>query len=51
MKLLYASAVYVGMGLVLGLGIFLAVKGSFWLLILSALAYIFAVGKIGCMPH
>ena len=52
MKLFYAMATWVVMGAVIGLGIFLAVvKGSFWLLLASLAAFIFAVGKIGCAHH
>lgn len=46
-----AIFVYLLIGFVLGLGILLAVKGSYWLLIASGIAYILAFAKIGCMHH
>ena len=49
MKLLYAIAVWLGMGAVLALGILLAVKGSPWLLILGLVGFVVAVGRIGCL--
>jgi hypothetical protein len=48
MKFLYACAVWVGIGCVLGLGIYLAAKGTIWLLILAAIGFVVAVGRIGC---
>jgi hypothetical protein len=51
MSLPMAIIVYLVIGVVLGLGIFLAVKGSFWLLILSTLAYVIAFARIGCAHH
>ena len=39
------------MGVVLGTGILLAVKGSPWLLIAAFIGFVIAVGKIGCMAH
>jgi hypothetical protein len=51
MKLLCAFAVWLGMGVVLGFGILMAIKGSLWLLIAGLIGFIIAVGKIGCMPH
>jgi hypothetical protein len=51
MKLLCAFAVWIGMGIVLGAGILMAIKGSLWLLIAGLIGFIIAVGKIGCMPH
>ena len=50
MKLLLAIVAYLVIGLVLGVGILLAVKGSYWLLIISFLAYVVAFGKLGCLP-
>jgi hypothetical protein len=38
------------MGLVLGYGILLTVKGNPWLLVVSLLAYLVLVAKIGCLP-
>ena len=51
MKLLYAFAVWIGMGVVLGIGILAAVKGSPWLLIAGLIGFVIAVGKIGCETH
>ena|SRR2546425_10688767 len=51
MKLLLAFAVWIGMGVVLGVGILMAVKGSPWLLIAGLIGFVIAVGKIGCMSH
>ena len=51
MKLLLAFAVWIGMGVVLGVGILMAVKGSPWLLIAAFIGFVIAVGKIGCMAH
>lgn len=52
MKLYRAMAVWLVMGGVIGMGIFMAaVKGSPWLLIVSFAAFVFAVGKIGCAHH
>ena len=52
MKLFLAVVVYLVIGLILGAGIFLAAaKGSPWVLIVGALVYIVAFGKIGCTSH
>jgi hypothetical protein len=51
MKFLFAIVVYLLMGLVLGWGILLLIKGSPWLLIATLLAYIIAFAKIGCTSH
>ena len=48
MKLCSAVLVYLIMGLILGWGILLTVKGSWWFLIAGILAYIIAVSRIGC---
>ncbi len=48
MNFIYACAAWLGIGLVLGLGMFLAAKGTPWLLIIGALGFIVAVGRIGC---
>lgn len=50
MKFVFGIVVYILIGLVLGIGIIQAVKGSPWLLIAGFLAYVIAFGKIGCMP-
>jgi hypothetical protein len=51
MNFIYAALVYLAMGLVLGLGIVLAVHGSPWLLIIAVLAYLAAFAKLGCLSH
>ncbi len=51
MNFVYAAAVWIGMGVLLGLGLLLAVAGKPWLLIAGVLAFIIAVGKIGCATH
>lgn len=50
MKLLAATAVYLLIGLVLGWGILLAMKGNLWFLVIGALVYVLAFTKIGCLP-
>ena len=50
MKFLAAIAVYLLIGVVLGWGILLAMKGSLWFLIVGLLAYIIAFAKLGCLP-
>ena len=51
MKLILAFAVWIGMGVVLGVGILMAIKGSPWLLIAALIGFVIAVGKIGCATH
>lgn len=50
MKFVAAIAVYLLIGLVLGWGILLAVKGSLWFLFAGTLAYVLAFAKLGCLP-
>jgi hypothetical protein len=50
MKFLLAIAAYLVIGLVLGWGILLTVKGEPWLLIVGFLAYAVAFAKLGCLP-
>ncbi len=50
MKFLLAVLAYVVIGLVLGCGLVMAVKGNPWLLIVGFIAYVVGVGKIGCLP-
>jgi len=50
MKFFLAIVAYLVIGLVLGWGILLAVKGSFWLLVVGFIAYVVAFGRIGCLP-
>jgi hypothetical protein len=49
-KFLLAVLVYLIIGVVLGLGILLTMKGQPWLLIFGFLAYAIAFGKMGCLP-
>jgi len=50
MKFLLAIVAYLVIGLLLGWGILLAVKGQPWLLIVGFLAYAVAFAKLGCLP-
>ncbi len=50
MKFLLAILAYLLLGLVLGLGILLTVKGQPWLLITGLLVYVLMVAKLGCLP-
>jgi hypothetical protein len=50
MKFVLAILAYLVIGLVLGLGILLTVKGNPWLLIAGLLAYVVAFAKFGCLP-
>ncbi len=50
MKLLGAIVAYVVIGFVLAWGILHAVRGSYWLLAVSFLAYVVAFARIGCTP-
>ena len=50
MKFFGAIVAYLLIGVVLGWGILLAVKGNWWLLLVSCLAYVVAFAKIGCLP-
>jgi len=50
MKLLMATLAYVMIGVLLGWGILLAVKGQPWMLIVGFLAYAVAFAKLGCLP-
>jgi len=51
MKFLLAILAYLVIGLILGWGILLAVKGNPWLLIVGFLAYVVAFAKLGCLPR
>jgi len=51
MKFLAAMSAYLAMGLVLGAGILLTVKGNPWLLIVGILGYLVTLGTIGCLPQ
>jgi hypothetical protein len=50
MKFLLAILAYLLIAGVLGWGILLALRGSFWLLIVGFLVYVVAFGKLGCLP-
>jgi hypothetical protein len=50
MKFFASIVAYLLIGLILGWGILLAVKGSFWLLAAATLAYVIAFSKLGCLP-
>jgi hypothetical protein len=51
MKLLFVMFVWLVMALLLVAGIVVAVKGSFWLMVLGLVAFVLAVAKIGCLSH
>ena len=50
MKLIFAIAVYLIIGLVLGWGLLMAARGNWWFLVAGALAYLIAFSRIGCLP-
>ena len=50
MKFFAAIVAYLLIGLVLGAGIYEAVKGHFWLLAVAVLVYVISFAKIGCLP-
>lgn len=50
MKFFLAIVVYLLIGVVLGWGILLALKGNFWVVGVAFLAYVVAFGKLGCLP-
>jgi hypothetical protein len=49
-KLIFAIAVYLIIGLVLGLGLLSAAKGHWGFLAAGVLAYLILFSKIGCLP-
>jgi len=51
MKFFLACLIYLIIGVVLGTGILLALKGSLWFLALGFVAYIILFAKIGCLHH
>lgn len=51
MNLMKALLVWLGMGAILSLGVVLAAKGSPWLLVLSGVAFVTAIARIGCSAH
>ena len=50
MKLVLAVLIYLVIALVLAAGILLTVAGKPWFLVIGAIAFIVAFGRIGCMP-
>jgi hypothetical protein len=50
MKFFLAILAYLLIGAILGWGILLAMKGSFWVLIVGFLGYVVAFAKLGCLP-
>jgi hypothetical protein len=51
MNIFLAIFVYLVMAAILTVGVVLAVKGSFWLLILGFVAFVLAVTKIAILHH
>ena len=49
-ELVWDLLVYLIIGVILGWGILLAVKGNWWFLVAGVLAYLIAFSKIGCLP-
>lgn len=50
MKLFLSVLVYLIIGLILGWGMLLAAKGSWWFLIAGIVVYTIIFSKIGCLP-
>jgi hypothetical protein len=50
MKFFAAIVAYLVIGLVLGAGIYEAVKGHLWLLAAGVIVYVLAFSKLGCLP-
>ncbi len=50
MKLILSIVAYLLIAGVLGWGIMLALKGSFWLLIVATITYLLMFSKFGCLP-
>jgi hypothetical protein len=51
MKFALAILVYLVIAAILGAGILMLVAGKPWLLIVGAVGFVFAFGRIGCMPR
>jgi len=51
MKFILAVVVYAAIALLLGAGIIMAVKGSFWLLAAGLIVYLITFSKFGCLNH
>jgi hypothetical protein len=50
MKLALAALIYLIIASILAAGILLTMAGKPWFLIIGAVAFIVAFGRIGCMP-
>jgi hypothetical protein len=50
MKFYAAIVAYLLIGLILGGGIYEAVKGHFWFLAAGVIVYVITFAKIGCLP-
>jgi len=50
MKFFAAIVAYVVIGLILGAGIYEAMKGHLWVLAVTAVIYVIAFAKLGCLP-
>jgi hypothetical protein len=50
MKFFAAIVAYIVIGLILGAGIYEAVRGHLWLLAAGVVAYVVAFSKLGCLP-
>jgi hypothetical protein len=50
MKFVASVVVYLLIGVIIGTGILMAMKGNLWFLLISLFAYIIAIAKIGCLP-
>ena len=51
MKLVQAILAFLLIGVVLGWGILLLIKGNPWLLLAGVAAYAVAFAKLGCLPQ
>jgi hypothetical protein len=50
MKFFDAIVAHLVIGLILGIGIYEAVHGRFWILAGGVIAYVIALSKFGCLP-
>jgi hypothetical protein len=50
-KIFIVIFVWMLMALLLTAGVVLAVKGTFWLLVVGIIGFVLAVAKIGCLSH
>jgi hypothetical protein len=51
MSIFLAIIIYWIMAAILIAGVIMAVKGTFWLLILGFIGFVFAVTKVAILPH